>query len=50
MAEDSGSGNLGESIYTALTFITVLALFAAVGYVWFRGSQVFGGATWFIPG
>jgi hypothetical protein len=45
----SGSGP-GESIYTALAFITVLALLAAVGFVWYRGFQVFGGATWFIPG
>jgi len=46
----SGSGSPSDSIYTTLVFITLLALLAAVGYVWYRGSQVFGGATWFIPG
>lgn len=49
MAEASSSGP-GESIYTVLTFVTLLALIAGVGYVWFRGSQVFGSATWFLPG
>ncbi len=40
----------GENIYTVLVFIALLTLIAGVGYVWFRGQQVFGSATWFIPG
>ncbi len=48
MAESSSSGS-GESIYTVLVFVTLLALLAGVGYVWYRGSQVFGEAMWFLP-
>lgn len=46
---DSVSGS-SEGIYTALVFVALLALLAGVGYVWYRGYQVFGNATWFIPG
>ncbi len=50
MAEvSSGGGKPGESIYTALVFFSLLALFAGVGYVYFRGTQVFGSAMWFLP-
>ncbi len=48
MAEATSSGP-GESIYTVLVFVTLLTLLAGVGYVWYRGSQVFGNAMWFLP-
>ncbi len=47
MADTAGSS---ESIYTVLVFVALLALVAGVGYVWYRGFQVFGTATWFLPG
>lgn len=46
---DASSGP-GDSIYTVLVFVTLLTLLAGVGYVWFRGNQVFGSPTWFLPG
>jgi hypothetical protein len=49
MAEATSSGP-GESIYTVLVFVSLLALLAGVGYVFYRGSVVFGGYTWFLPG
>ena len=48
MAE-TGSGS-SESIYTVLVFVALLSLLAGVGYVWYRGFQVFGKAGWFLPG
>ncbi len=45
---DTGSGS-SESIYTGLVFIALISLLAGVGYVWYRGFQVFGKATWFLP-
>lgn len=48
MAEGTSSGP-GDSIYTVLAFITFLALVAGVAYVFYRGSVVFGGYTWFLP-
>ena len=38
-----------ENIYTVLVFVSLLTLIAGVGYVLYRGSQVFGGFTWFLP-
>jgi hypothetical protein len=46
---DTSSGS-GENIYTVLVFVSLLTLIAGVGYVWYRGFQVFGTAGWFIPG
>lgn len=48
MAEATSSGP-GESIYTVLVFVTLLTLLAGVGYVWYRGYQVFGESMWFLP-
>lgn len=48
MAEASSSSP-GESIYTVLVFVTLVALLAGVGYVWYRGYQVFGSMAWFVP-
>ncbi len=45
---DTSSGS-SESIYTVLVFVSLLMLLAGVGYVLYRGSQVFGGYTWFLP-
>ncbi len=46
---DTSSGP-GESIYTVLVFVSLLTLLAGVGYVLYRGSQIFpGGFTWFLP-
>ena len=45
---DNSSG-YGENIYTVLALISMLTLLAGVGYVLYRGSQVFGGFTWFLP-
>ncbi len=47
MAEISTGGS-DEGIYTVLVFVSLLALVIGVGYVWFRGSQVFGEAMWFL--
>ena len=49
MAEGTSSGP-GESIYTVLVFVTLITLLAGVGYVFWRGFEVFGSATWFLPG
>jgi len=45
---DTSSGS-SESIYTVLILVSLISLFAGVAFVWYRGFQVFGKATWFIP-